>query len=298
MKIDKVFVPVDFSKASETALDYGVSLALEFEADLVAAHVVEYSKPFAYVFPDESAQTRERQTALTEHELRRMISERYRLECAVRIDVGDAEDEILSAVERERADLVVMGTHGRRAFERWILGSVTEHMLRRVRVPILTVSHLEGDETVGSLSEGRILYATDLSEGAGRGLALAHDLATRFAAELHVLHVMCPLEWEYGRTYLPLDIARDHARLRQDLERELEESIPEEMRLDPRVQPHLEEGVSYEVILDTAEKRNVDLIVLNLHGKQRRERPMLGTTAERVVRLARRPVLSIPAAEL
>jgi len=56
----------------------------------------------------------------------------------------------------------------------------------------------------------------------------------------------------------------------------------------------LADGVPYETINRLAEKINADLVVINLQGKSRLERALLGTTAERVIRTATVPVLSLP----
>jgi len=109
-----------------------------------------------------------------------------------------------------------------------------------------------------------------------------------------VPHVMLPLRLEYGSTYLPLDIGKDHMGLHKELSEQLERSIPEPMRLDPKVRCELGEGVPYEVILKFAEDWKADLTVIHLHGKSRLERTLIGSMAERVVRGATKPVLAIP----
>ena len=158
----------------------------------------------------------------------------------------------------------------------------------------MTVSHVEPDVNPGSLTQGRILYATDLSAGSVAGLEVASDWAGRFAAGLIVLHVMLPLQLEYGTTYLPLDIGKDHETLHRELSEQLERFVPESIRLDPKVRLETGEGVPYEVIFQFAEDRKADLVVINLHGKSRLDRTRGGSTAERVVRASPRPVLSIP----
>jgi nucleotide-binding universal stress UspA family protein len=70
--------------------------------------------------------------------------------------------------------------------------------------------------------------------------------------------------------------------------------VPEDARKDPRVRIELREGVPYEVILAFAASDEVDLIVLNTQSRSGIDRALLGSTAERVVRGATVPVLSIP----
>lgn len=73
--------------------------------------------------------------------------------------MGDIEEQISSAIREFGADVVVMGTHGRTLVRRWLIGSVTQALLRKLPVPILTVCH-----AWRPLSFGRILFATDFSE--------------------------------------------------------------------------------------------------------------------------------------
>lgn len=297
IEISKIFIPVDFSDASRKALDHGVTIAQAFGAGIVLACVVEDPSVLDYHYYSSGA-VRPQKAALGDvrADLAGLVPEAVRqsTRCSFVVSQGLVEDELLASIHEARPDLVVMGTHGRRAFRRWFLGSVTEHMLRHVPVPVLTVSHPEAEATPWTIAGGHILYATDLSEGSALGLKTAYELARRFEAELTVLHVMLPLHMEYGIRYIPMDIAADHRQIREDLTVRLEKSVPAEVRSDPRVHLKLEEGVPYEVIPDLADGLQADLIVINLHGEHRKERPLLGTTAERVVRTVHGPVLSIP----
>lgn len=296
MNVRNILVPVDFSDASKKALDYGVALAGEFESKLVVVHIVEYSRPLAYAFPTETFATEKHEFGEVRAKLSTLIPKEVRDEMDYRfvVKLGEPEDEVLASVSDEKADLVVMGSHGRRAFRRWILGSVTEHLLRRLPVPVMTVSHVGERLVPDSLTEGRILYATDLSRGSGTGLETAWDWARHFAADLTVLNVMLPLQLEYGKSYLPLDIGKDHDALHKDLSEQLANSVPPSIQLDEHVRLETGEGVPYEVILNRAGQLSADLVVINLHGKSRQERTLIGSTAERVVRASSRPVLSIP----
>ena len=165
--VKKVMVAVDFSEPSKKAVKYGLSLALKFEARLVLAHIAPYD-PVAY----ETAKVR----------LLELIPADYRewLDFEVVVKSGEVRPELLGIVEEKEIDLVVMGSRGRSYFERLLLGSVTERMLRQLHVPILTVSHLDPVKEThepGWVPLRRILYATDLSEGSEPGLEFSIRLA-------------------------------------------------------------------------------------------------------------------------
>jgi nucleotide-binding universal stress UspA family protein len=134
------------------------------------------------------------------------------------------------------------------------------------------------------------LYATDLSINGEVGLRYAAELARTFKAELTLLHVMDDLElgvnlgqYAPGRTFVRLN----------DLKR-LRDFVQAEHAMDVHPKAVTLEGTPYRVITDFARENNVDLIVINLQSKGFLERAMLGATAERVIRSATVPVLSLP----
>ena len=303
--IEKILVPIDFSDPSKKALSYGLSLAVELNATLVLAHVVAYAVPLSYAYPVETNLMTKGQRDEIETQLRELVHSDFRESLNSRFIVkeGNVEDTLLEIVSEEDVDLVVMGTHGRRRFERWVMGSVTEHFVRRASVPVLSVSHLDSEHQIAEpqpIPLRRLLYATGLDETTGqpdRAMGMALKLAQEFSAELVVMHVMADLELAYGSEYVPLDLEADKARVRSRLNDRLENELPGHALNDPRVSTELAEGVPYEQILARAEEEKIDMIILNTHGKSGFERALLGSTAERVIRGAHIPVLSVPPAD-
>jgi hypothetical protein len=91
---------------------------------------------------------------------------------------GAAADSILSFAQAGKADLIVMGTHGRRGFDRVVLGSVTERVMRMAPCPVLAISRLPhevmaaGEERRRVHHLNRILFCADFSEASERGFEL------------------------------------------------------------------------------------------------------------------------------
>ncbi len=81
----------------------------------------------------------------------------------------------------------------------------------------------------------------------------------------------------------------------QEIRKKLDELIAREKPAHMEIAPVVVEGKSFRKIVEVAEDQGMDIIVLNLQSKSMLERALLGSTAERVVRLAHTPVLSIPA---
>jgi nucleotide-binding universal stress UspA family protein len=281
--VKKIMVPVDFSEPSKKAVNYGLSLASEFQARLVLAHIA----PF-----DGAAYER------AKLQLLRLIPPDYRdrLDFEIVVKAGDVRAELLAIVEEGEIDLVVMGSRGRSYFERVLLGSVAERLLRKLHVPILTVSHLNPEKEIhepGTVPLRRIVYATDLTEGSEVGLEFSVRLARGLDAHLTVVHAVHADDVAfYGLEtgFLPDYVSEARAQAAERMSRMVSlvsnGGVP--------ISTVLADGVPYEAINSVAEKDNADLIVINLQGKGRLERALLGTTAERVIRTATVPVLSLP----
>jgi nucleotide-binding universal stress UspA family protein len=284
IRVKTIMVPVDFSEASKKAVNYGLSLALEFDSRLILAHIAPYD-PQAY----DSAKTL----------LLELIPKEYRdgLDYEIIVKAGEARQELLGIVEDREVGLVVMGSRGRSYFERLLLGSVTERMLRKLHVPVLTVSHLDPEKelhTPGPVPLRRIVYATDLAEGTEAGLEFSIRLARGLDAQLTVLHVLQAMDAAFHGpdtiAFLPDYAEEVRAQARERLNGLValvsDGSVP--------ISTVIVDGVPYESINRVAEQENSDLIVINLQAKGRLERALLGTTAERVIRTATVPVLSLP----
>jgi nucleotide-binding universal stress UspA family protein len=292
--LNKILVPVDFSDSSRKALDYGAALALKFGARLVMAHVVPSLAAFNYAFPSDTYDLEKRAYADAKERAPKLLPQEYLsiLDTQTIVKSGDVRQQLLGIIEEENINMVAMGTRGRGALGHLLLGSTTESILRRVKVPILTVSHLNPEHEVHEHRIApirRIVYATDLSDNMRVGLRYSAQLARTFQAGLSLLNVVDNVELFH--TGVPGFAAeRDSAlnRFRWALE--------EEHVSDIKTEVVVLEGEPHDTIVRFAESGSMDLIVLNLHSKTFLERAMLGSTAERVIRSAHVPVLSLPVA--
>lgn len=140
MKIQKILVPVDFSECSEHALDYAVELADKLGA---AVHVLSVIGIPSYGVPELgvgiTATMMDNMIADNQAALDALARPRKLDSKNMIIRAGDARDVILQTAEELGADLIVMGTHGRRGISRALLGSVAEMVVRTAPVPVLTV---------------------------------------------------------------------------------------------------------------------------------------------------------------
>jgi nucleotide-binding universal stress UspA family protein len=139
LPIRTILYPTDFSARSEYAFPLACSLARDHDARLLVMHVVPPPQAVGYdempLPPPLSPEYNEQMAA----NLRRLQPPDPALRVEYRLEEGFAATEILRLAEEAKADLVVMGMHGRTGLSRLVLGSVAEHVVRKARCSVLTV---------------------------------------------------------------------------------------------------------------------------------------------------------------
>ena len=138
--LDRIMVPVDFSDCSLDALEYAVSVAQRAQASVMLLHVLEpvsYGLDFTVSIQAEREHERKTLTERLAGLVAALEAANVKSESLVR--GGLPRDSILEAARAWSADLIVMGTHGRRGLSHALYGSVVESVLRKSHCPILTV---------------------------------------------------------------------------------------------------------------------------------------------------------------
>ena len=148
IKIANVLVATDFGEASTTALAYGRELARTFGARLHVLHVVE--NPMLWVGPETAGidvmRLQAELEATAQKQLDRLVTaeDREQLKAVTVIRTGrNVAVEIANHAKLAGSDVVIMGTHGRSAFNHLVMGSVAEKVVRIAPCPVLTVRHPE-----------------------------------------------------------------------------------------------------------------------------------------------------------
>jgi nucleotide-binding universal stress UspA family protein len=287
VRIQRILCPVDFFPASLRAVDYAIGLAQKYDAKLHLLHVVSSTlggtEQCAFTV-SEIIDSMKKQSARKMKNLERK-ARAVGLTVSTDVRTGDVQREVESAIRASKADILVMGTHGRRGLEKWFMGSVTERMLRRSPIPVLTLRGSKKARTTLP-TRSRILFTTDFSEGTANALNYALSVAQANKGRLTLLHVL--------EDTLAVISAQYRKEISEGVRRELKQLIPADAQGSPDIDTVVEAGTPYYMILRLLKKERIDLLVMNTHGKGMLDRALLGSTSERVVRAADCPVMLIP----
>jgi nucleotide-binding universal stress UspA family protein len=212
--------------------------------------------------------------------------------CASSMRIGAPYEEIVDEAGKRQADLVVVGTQGRGAIGKFLMGSTAERVCRHAACSVLAVRHSTAAITP-ELKLGKILVPTDLSENSFTAINYSAKLAKLTGAHLTLFHVFqipdyvtSPNISLSSRAAQP-DIAAAQCRALDRLQ-SLREVVTAS-GLDADV--GMRTGVPYQEIIGEAEKVSPDLIVVGTQGATGISRYLLGSTAERILRHSSCPVL-------
>ncbi len=293
---ERILVPLDGSELAQEALPLAARIARADGSKLILTRAIEAEMMmvpagFEYeVTYDEEEQTRRWEQARA-YVQDIQVSDRLKgISTSAVTKIGNPASVILDTAADRECDLIVMTTHGYRGLTRWMLGSVTERVLRNATCPVLV------------LRENRpiqhILVPLDGSKLAEEALDPALELAERLDAAVTLLRVDDSLS------------LMDYASM--DALDQYEPGMAEQMRVSyaHRGETYLDDvrdrldttvpvfaisalGKPVDVILDTVLKEACDLVVMSTHGRSGVSRWVYGSVTEKVLRSAETPLLIV-----
>lgn len=294
VELRHILCPVDFSDASRRALEYAVALARWYEATL---HVVHVALPLPPLSKDVGGDDGLAET--TRRSLKESLEEfvTQARQAGLAVDIALREGYVVSSILEEatsvEADLMVVGTHGYGGFDRFVLGSVTEKLLRKSGCPVLAVPP---DSAPISGEDARfrvILCPIDFSATTEASVRLALSLAQEAGGKILLTHVLeSPDTRGWPSRYRE---ALDEAQADQALSTEarLHALVPEPAKDWCEPDAIVGMGRPSDRILQLAEERSADLIVMGTHGGNFLTRALVGSTTNAVIRRSSCPVLTV-----
>jgi nucleotide-binding universal stress UspA family protein len=281
-----ILVPLDGSPLSERSLPYATAWAAALNAKLVlmiAAYVSEIPSHGPW---SEDMVTHPRETCLAY--LEDVRKRAAAPEAHLVAKVGYPHEMIMEAAKETNASCIVVSTHGRSGFSRWMYGSTVGSLLHTSHVPVLAIGK-NVPAPANSFQPRHVMVPLDASELGETALPYASEVAEAFAAKTTLIRV-APFSVEAYPMMVPqmywpeLDkelvaSARDYLeKVRADAGRPMEIQVLQGPRAD--------------TLLTFAEKNAVDLVVMSTHGRAGIQRSVLGSTADRMLE-GRAPVLLV-----
>ncbi|HET9836966.1 MAG TPA: universal stress protein [Candidatus Angelobacter sp.] len=272
----------DFSGASTRALSYALAFARHFQARLYPAHVLDEVLPTSGLAGAEPSvqglEERARQQLLRQVEYNGIQFQPLLTRCELEVAVPHW-------VAEHGIDLIIMGTHGRRGLNKFLLGSTSDWVVRNALCPILTVGPQLKVPRQFNLAIDSVFYPAELTGNPGASLKYALSLAEERSARLLLLH-MLP---EEARNY------RDRNRMLRFALDQLQKLLPPDANDRCRPELAVDEGATAERILAHARNERPDLIVMGLRQQDAGGLNLESGVVYQVIASAPCPVLTVPA---
>lgn len=292
--INRILIATDFSTCARRAVEYGVCVARAWSAHVDLLYVVELLRGLEVdgPFADPLVETRRKEAEQFLGDLAARVKQEG-LDVDWHLREGIPSEQIGQTALEQRADLVVVGTHGRTGLDHIMLGSTAERVIKQAPCPTLTVrvAPIHGEKDVDLPPCIRhVLVPVDFSSPSLDALEYAIQVVDRFGAGLTIVHVLEPIYFD-----LELGLGR--------IEQEVQKRTHWETQLDGLAQvvrgrglaarSIVLGGIPSESIMTYARGQSCDLIVMGTHGRRGLTRLRYGSVAESVLRQAPCPVLTV-----
>lgn len=281
--IRNVLIATDFSSCSNQALDIGLKLAKEHQAEAYVVLVVP-SDEFMLAGPEAYVAARDAARRDLENLKVQLKNTRSYLEGSdyhLYLLEGDVATSILNFAQQKQIDLIIMGTHGRGGLGKALMGSVAERVFRGSTIPVMTIGP-QVKQAADALAPKNILVAADFTPASQRAAHYSADMASQYKSTLTLLHVLNPKQMSH---------VHDESRVLQEIKAKLA------ALLSPRqgvpFTARVETGRVVPTILQTAREIGADLLVMGVRPSIPALSRFMWPNAYEVVRESSCPVLTV-----
>jgi nucleotide-binding universal stress UspA family protein len=296
----KILIPLDGSKTAEKVLPYARFLAEGLKLPVEILAVVDIVEMATHISADRARYLDtmiEDSVRNSEHYLRG-IACTFPSGTKCTLEKGKAEQMIVETAAADKGTLVTMATHGRSGMNRWLLGSVTEKVLRGGTNPMLLVRATEEGKTDGGATLKSIVVPLDGSELAEGVLPTIAELAKtlKLAVVLFRAYNIPYSAYAGGEGYYAVNYEELLTAMKEETVDYLEKKTEAVKKLGiANVSYVAKEGFAADEIISLSRKSPDNLIAMCTHGRSGVKRWMLGSVTETVVRHSADPVLVLRA---
>jgi len=282
---DDILLPYDGSDGASEVLHHAAELAHWADATIHLLYVADTNRDSVTVVDGDTVDALAQEGEETVEEGAKTLET---LGVAHETDVvqGNPAPTVVDYADEFGLDLIVMPTHGREGVSRYLIGSVSEKVVRLADVPVLTV-RMQPDESL-AFPYGSVLVPTDGSEAATHAAEHVVAFAAALDATVHALSVIDDSAFG-GLDSSPADTDSEVA-----AENAVESVVAmAESAGVPETVEHVEHGSPVEVLLDTVEAEDLQAVGMGTTGRRGTDRILLGSVAEKTVRSAPVPVMTV-----
>lgn len=282
----KILVPTDFSDLSLKAIKVAVKYASIFDGSISLMHshipITELDEPYAIGMSSKIYQDYEEIEESIRKKLNKISDEHIEPDYKgdVQVHIGNPAQSIVEVADDY--DIIIMSTHGRTGFSRFLLGSVAEKVLRMAKVPVMVV---ENESDVGDFKN--ILVTTDFSDNAKAAYPKALELAKKTGGSIDILHILSFDQFEDDETDPSIKKIREQ---RMNL---IEKEYFHEMGDKVKSYTLVSDDSPHAAIQKYIKSTPYNLIVMSTIGKTGINYLMMGSTTANVVRHVNTAVLSV-----
>jgi len=284
---NSIVVGYDESESSRAALKEASLRVRQQGGSLVLVHAVYFDQEEFAILPSQMEKRFEFGTKVC-LQAKKSLNEEFGLNGSVESLVceGEPHDVLVDIAQTKKADLIALGTYGRKGLNRLIMGSVTSQVILNAPCDVLVVKK-PCSQCAGTYHS--VLVPYDGSAFSKKALARACELAKADGAEVSVLYVIP--RYEEMMDFFKTDFIKKS--LYQEAEKITEGAEATARAHGVRIKSSVLEGHSGDTIVEAAEKGQHDLIVMATHGWRGFNKALMGSTAERVIAYSSRPILIV-----
>ncbi len=287
---DNILLPFDGSEGAAAVLHHASEIAHWADATLKILYVADTTRDSVTVVEGQTVDVlMEKGKDIVEEATKTLDT----LGTSYDTDIvqGNPAPTIAEYAEQYDQDLIVMSTHGRKGISRYLIGSVSEKVVRLSSVPVLTVN-MQPDEQLTFPYEN-ILIPTDGSTAATHAATHLLELAAALDATVHVLAVV--EDTALGPNARSTAAEKENEQAAVDaIETVISKAETYGVATTVR---HIEHGSPVEEILETIESNEIHAVGMGTTGKRGTDRILLGSVAEKTVRSAPVPVMTVAESE-
>lgn len=275
-----ILVPIDFSKPAQWAIAVAIGIAKKAKVTLVLLHVIEQPTEDSFNIEGQAALAEDWEGKLFTMKLIEKSKEQL-TEVAANVEdrginvktelrIGNAFHGIRTIITDHQVDLVVMGTAGHTKFEKMLIGSITEKVVRYSKCPVLTIHQPSGEANFKN-----IVYATSLSDREKSFSQIVKKAQEMYGSTIHLVRINTPSVFQ-----------PDH------IVRKVMETFARKVNLKNYTINISSDFSEEDGIINFASAVNADMIAMATHGRTGLAHILAGSITEDVVNHSTKPVLS------